>query len=124
MNVSFRVAGATFAACLNGGPITTAIAQQLPIASSAQRWGDEIYFDVPVSMANTAPTVNVRVGDIAYWPEGPCLCIFFGKTPASTGNAPRPASEVTVIGSTSTPVALLRSVKQGAPITVDHAGPH
>ncbi len=83
------------------------------------RWGDEIYFNVPVQMANTKPTREVSVGDIAYWPDGPCLCVFFGKTPASKDQEPRPASDVTIIGHTDAPVALLRSVKEGTTISID-----
>ena len=90
----------TFEATWNNDSIARAVARKLPIASEVNRWGDEIYFDVPVKMKNTAPTREVRIGDIAYWPDGPCLCIFFGKTPASKANEPRPASDVTILGHT------------------------
>jgi len=93
----------------------------LPMSSTVNRWGEEIYFDVPVTLPNEQPTVSVKVGDLAYWPEGPCLCIFFGKTPASRGDEPRPASDVTIVGHTDAPIDLLRAIKAGTPIAVEHA---
>ena len=119
MRVRFETHRETFDGALNESPVAKAIAQTLPISSTVQRWGGEIYFDVPVKMANTKPTVEVEVGDIAFWPEGPCLCIFFGKTPASLGREPRPASEVTIIGHTEAPAELLRTVEAGTAIRVE-----
>ncbi|MDP3721915.1 MAG: cyclophilin-like fold protein [Candidatus Omnitrophota bacterium] len=121
--VRFQTARGTFDGMLNGTPIATALLRHLPLTSTARRWGEEIYFDVPVQMPNTQPTLEVQVGDLAYWPEGPCLCIFFGKTPVSRGREPRPASAVTVVGHTAAPVALLRSIADGNPIVVAHASP-
>jgi hypothetical protein len=123
VRVRFEAAGRSFDGTLKDQAIGNAIAQQLPLVATAKRWGDEIYFDVPVKMSNTRPTLHVKIGDLAYWPEGPCLCIFFGKTPASKGQEPRPASDVTVVGHTDTPAAFLRSIKDGTAITVEHAGP-
>jgi hypothetical protein len=104
---------------LNASEIAKAIAQALPISSTVNRWGEEIYFDVPVAMANTKPTREVKVGDIGYWPDGPSLCLFFGKTPASKGNEPRPASDITIVGHTDAPLALLRDIKEGTTITLN-----
>ena len=118
MKVRFQASGGSFEGVLDEKPISRKIIECLPVQARVMRWGEEIYFDVPVKVANTKPTREVRVGDIAYWPEGPCLCIFFGKTPASTDQEPRPASDVTVIGYTDAPVALLRSIKEGAAISL------
>ena len=115
--VRFETAAGAFDGTLNEDEIAKALVQKLPIASTVNRWGEEIYFDVPVEMANTKPTRAVTVGDIGYWPEGPSLCIFFGKTPASKGNEPRPASDITIVGHTDAPLALLRSIAEGTPIT-------
>jgi hypothetical protein len=40
----------------------------------------------------------VEVGDVAYWPDGEALCLFFEATPASSDERPRAASAVNVIG--------------------------
>jgi hypothetical protein len=117
--VRFTTFSSSFDGVLKYSPVVAALLKSLPLTSTVQRWGDEIYFDVPVKMANAKPTVEVEVGDIAFWPEGPCLCIFFGKTPASLGREPRPASEVTIIGHTEAPAELLRTVKAGTAIRVE-----
>lgn len=116
--VRFETSTESFDGALNENGIAKAIAQKLPIASTVMRWGEELYFDAPVKMRNTKPTREVKVGDIGYWPEGPSLCIFFGKTPASNGNEPRPASDITIVGHTDAPVELLRAVAEGTSITV------
>jgi hypothetical protein len=50
------------------------------------------------------------------------LCVFFGKTPASKGSEPRPASDVTVIGRTDAEPALLRKVRDGERMRLTAAG--
>ena len=109
----------SFEGSLNDSAIAQAIVRRLPISSQANRWGEEIYFDVPVKMANMKPTREVKVGDIAYWSDGPCLCVFFGKTPASTNQEPRPASDVTIIGHTDASPELLRTIKQHSTLSVE-----
>ena len=117
--VRLETAQGPFDGVFDEGEIAKALVQELPIAATVMRWGDEIYFDVPVKMANTKPTREVKVGDIGYWPDGPSLCIFFGKTPASKASEPRPTSDVTIVGHTDAPAELLRSIQQGTPITLN-----
>jgi len=119
MKARFQTSGKFFDGMFDDQLISRKIFEGLPIQATVMRWGEEIYFDVPLKMANTTPTREVRVGDIGYWPDGPCLCIFFGKTPASKDQEPRPASDVTIIGHTNAPVALLRSVNEGTAISVE-----
>ena len=70
-------------------PTSQAFVRALPLKSSFQRWGDEIYFAVPFA-CETEPnaTQNMEVGDIAYWPGGKAVAIFFGPTPMSKGKTP------------------------------------
>jgi len=123
VRVWFRTGAGAFEGALNDSAIAEAVAERLPITSTVMRWGEEIYFDVPVRMANTHPTRDVNVGDIAYWPDGPCLCMFFGKTPASKANEPRPASDVTIVGHTEASSEALRAVTEGMIITIERATP-
>ena len=80
-------------------PTGKAIYEALPLESYVRTWGEEIYFEVPVNLKleNGAKT-RVRVGDLAYWPDGHAFCIFFGPTPATYGQEPVAASEVNVFG--------------------------
>jgi hypothetical protein len=100
-------------------PTANKIQEYLPIVSTASTWGDEIYFDTGITAPAQEATLDVDVGDIAYWPEGKCLCIFFGATPVSTGDKPVPASEVVVIGKGDVDPALLRLVAPGSRIIVE-----
>lgn len=100
-------------------PAAKKILESLPIESKVKTWGDEIYFDTGITAPDKGATLDVAAGDIAYWPEGRSLCIFFGPTPASSQDRPVPASEVVVVGKTSLDPALLRRVKPGSKITVE-----
>jgi hypothetical protein len=100
-----------------------AIWEKLPVKSTANTWGDEIYFDVPVRAAldDTAREL-VEKGDLGYWPSGPAFCIFFGPTPMSRGDEIRPASAVNVFGRVSGDLSALKKVKDGSTILVEKAG--
>ncbi len=75
------------------------IAQLLPIESEINTWGDEFYFEIPLSMPiDETATTDVNIGDIGYWPPGNALAIFFGPTPLSNDDKPVPASEVNLVG--------------------------
>lgn len=99
-------------------PTAKKIRESLPIESEAQIWGDEIYFDIGIAAPVQGATLEVKVGDIAYWPSGECLCIFFGRTPASTKDEPVPASEVVMVGRAEVEPELLRKVKGGSKIII------
>ena len=74
------------------------ILKKLPIVSIANRWGDEIYFQIPVYAELENEVDILDVGSVAYWPPGNAFCIFFGRTPASIDDRPQAASPVTLIG--------------------------
>ena len=79
----------------------------LPLESAGNYWGGEFYFPVPVRAPceKTAREV-VEPGTVAYWPEGSCLCLFWGPTPASHGEECRAASRVNVVGQVRNPQVL------------------
>ncbi len=79
----------------------------LPIDSSGNYWGGEFYFEVPVrAKAEKTAREVVDPGTVAYWPEGHCLCIFWGPTPASEGGECRAASKVNLVGRVLNPEVL------------------
>jgi uncharacterized protein len=90
----------------------------LPIKATAETWGDEIYFSIPVHLELENGKEVVSVGDLGYWPPGDAFCIFFGLTPLSQNNQIRPASAVTVFGKIIGDTGLLRKVKSGAEIVI------
>jgi len=109
----------TLPAELNDTPTARLIWEALPIEATIHTWGDEIYFDVPVTVAAEEDArVDVRVGELGYWPLGPALCVFFGPTPTSTDQNPRAYSPVTVVGRVLGDATLFRSVRDGTPVRV------
>jgi hypothetical protein len=108
---------------LNVRPVDNAttreIDKRLPVRSKAMLWGDEIYFDTDITAPAESATLDVGVGDIAYWPQGKCLCIFFGPTPLSNSDKPVPASEVVVVGEARLDPDKLRKVKPGVRVGVE-----
>ena len=70
----------------------------LPFEISGSRWGDEIYFSIPVDCGTERGQPTVEAGDLGYWEPGSAFCIFWGPTPASRGDEIRPANPVTVFG--------------------------
>jgi len=94
-----KAVGEAYAELTGENPLTVdAIWSKLPIEGKANIWGDEIYFTIPVQVGAENQSEVVQMGDLAYWPPGNALCIFFGPTPASWDKEIRPASPVNVIG--------------------------
>ena len=121
MKIMFKAGSGSFEAELNSSPAAKVIDGKLPLSSEVNTWGDEIYFDIGISCPRDGQTMTVKVGDVGYWPQGKCLCVFFGPTPASSGTDPVPASPVVIVGKTSAPVKLLRSIRDGEKITISAA---
>jgi len=96
-----------------------AILAALPITGRASIWGDEIFFTIPVNANEEDVRAVVKVGDIAYWPPGSALCIFFGPTPASRGSEIRPASPVNVVGRVHGDATVFRQVHEGTSVLVE-----
>jgi len=96
------------------------IYSHLPIDGAANRWGDEIYFVIPVRIdAEKDATDVVEIGDMAYWPEGSCFCIFFGKTPESTDEEIKAASKVNVFGKIVGDSTIFKKIKNGDLVIVE-----
>jgi len=100
----------------------TRVFEILPLEGSANVWGDEIYFDIPLALEPEPDArADVEVGDLGYWPAGPAFCIFFGPTPVSTGPKPRAYSPVNVFGRILVDAGQLKGVASGAPVKVTKA---
>ena len=111
--------GVSCVAALLASQTTEAIWNTLPLEARANRWGDEVYFAVPVELAEDEAQEVVSVGDVAYWPPGHAVCIFWGPTPASTGQEPRAASPVNVFGHITEGASEFASVKSGTTVRLE-----
>ncbi|NIT30165.1 MAG: hypothetical protein GTN51_00620 [Armatimonadetes bacterium] len=99
-----------------------AIYDALPIETAFNTWGDEFYFQIPVNRElDETATTSVKVGDIGYWPPGSALAIFYGRTPASTGDDPVPASEVNLVGRITGDAKRLKDAEGAGRIRIEKA---
>ena len=114
VKIQTEMTGTVEAVITNENPRTAeAIWSALPIDGSANRWGDEIYFSIPVNLNEEKARAQVEVGSVAYWPPGKALCIFFGPTPVSQDAEPRAYSPVNVFAKIVGDPAIFKKVRDG-----------
>ena len=117
--IRFEFAGLTFDAELMDTPTAQAIAAALPISASLMTWGEEVYFPVPVKVAaEKGARAVVTPGEIAYWPEGHCIALGYGRTPISQGDETRLASPCNIFARALGDVKTLAQVKSGTEVKV------
>jgi hypothetical protein len=105
---------------LNDSPTAGMVAGSLPIKARGNRWGEEIYFEIPVEAKLDADARDVlEAGELGYWPSGNAFCIFFGPTPASRGDEIRAASAVNIIGRVKGDLSQLPGVPNGAEVLIE-----
>ena len=97
--ITIEIGKLSLKAELNDSASAKTLLDALPRQVSLSRWGDEYYGNcgIKVQQADDARE-DMRVGEVALWPPGNALCIFFGPTPASSGPEPRAASPVNPVG--------------------------
>ncbi len=100
-------------------PELEGLLQYSPFESEAERWGDEIYFELPVKLRFKGEKTLMEIGEIAYWPEGNSFCIFFGPTPLSRSEKPVAYSDVKPLGKVINGLNDLRKVKDGETVKVE-----
>ena len=78
--------------------------KNLPINIGIHLWGEEIYTDetrINMKLENSKPLVELN--DVAYWPTGKALCLFYGPTPIGNKGEIKPYSPVNIIGKIKNP---------------------
>jgi hypothetical protein len=91
----------------------------LPFTVRVNVWGKEIYTDpTPLKATEENEKPLVEMYDVAFWPPGNAICLFYGPTPIGEKNQIRPYSPVNVIGKIINPdKATISRVEAGSKAT-------
>jgi len=95
------------------------IIDSLPFSVNAHVWGEEIYTDEsPISQSEENAKDLVSINDVAYWPSGKAVCLFFGPTPIGKKDEIKPYSPVNVVGKIIEPdKSIIKKFNVGAKIS-------
>ena len=95
------------------------ILDSLPFSVNAHVWGEEIYTDEsPISQSEENAKALVDLNDVAYWPNGKAICLFFGSTPIGKKGEIKPYSPVNVVGKIiDSDKSVIKNFKEGTKIT-------
>ncbi|MCS7151241.1 MAG: cyclophilin-like fold protein [Endomicrobia bacterium] len=123
IKIKFPLQNFELTCTLNDTKIANKIFEILPQEAKVKTWGEEIYFELPLKLENEKPTLDVDIGDVGWWPEGSCFCIFFGRTPVSDSDKPKPYSEITIIGKIDIDndvIKKLKAIKINTKVVLEH----
>lgn len=112
--------GGEVTADLQDTPTVNQVVTALPRNASAQTWGEEVYFELPVKARLEASAQQVvEPGTVCFWVEGASLAIPYGPTPVSRADECRLVTRCNVLGRIEGDPRQLKNVKQGARIRVE-----
>jgi hypothetical protein len=121
MKLKIEIAGKAFVVELKDTATARAILEKAPFTSTAQTWGEEVYFSTPASAKLEPDAMQVvEPGTVCFWTQGEAIALPFGRTPISTDHRPKLANPCNVIGSLKN-FAELKGVKSGDKIRVEKA---
>ena len=118
--IAIRWGDQTVTATLDDTPSAAALLQALPCDASANTWGEEVYFSVPVVCRLEADARQVvDPGTVCFWVEGRSLALPYGPTPVSKGSECRLVAKVNVLGRIEGDARTLASIRDGDRIRVE-----
>ena len=99
------------------------ILDHLPLSVAINSWGEELYTDeTPVAVEEEDAKSFVELLDVAYWPQGKAICLFFGPTPIGKKGEIKPYSPVNIIGKIkTTDNKFLKDIPDGMIVTFSAA---
>jgi len=100
-----------------------AILDNLPVKVSINKWGEELYTDRTTIAVKQEDNAKIEVNelDVAYWPEGNALCLFYGPTPISKNGKILAYSPVNIVGKivdSSNKDDILNQIKDGTKVII------
>ncbi len=109
--IRIKVQDKSIVGVLNSSQTAEIFYSALPKKFAMQRWGDEYYGECGIKTAAAEDArAEMEIGEIAIWPGGNALCIFFGPTPASIDEKPRAISLVNPIGKINEDISFLKDL--------------
>ena len=101
-------------------PTTQKLLAALPSEASANTWGEEVYFSLPVKAELEAGALQVvDPGTVCFWVDGSALALPYGPTPISKSDECRLASKCNVLGRIEGDPRRLMTVRDGEAIRVE-----
>lgn len=93
--------------------------KNLPFTVEINLWGEEIYTnESPINVGKENAKSLVELFDVAFWPTGKAICLFYGATPIGKKNEIKPYSPVNIIGKILEPdKRILTKLKDGDKVT-------
>ena len=92
----------------------------VPINSSINTWGEEIYFNTNLSINRESEAkAVVDFGEIAFWTEGSAIAIGYGKTPVSSGDEIRLASPCNIWANADFDKSFFGDINDGDKVSLD-----
>jgi uncharacterized protein len=122
MKIAISWSGNTLEADLLDTPTAKALLAALPIESKANTWGDEVYFEIPITVELEKDAREVvDPGTVCFWVQGSSLALPFGPTPVSKGDECRLVTRVNVLGKLIGDAKTLKSIRTGDRMRVEKA---
>lgn len=93
--------------------------KSLPFTVGINLWGEEIYTnEFPIDIGEENAKSPVELFDVAFWPTGKAICLFYGPTPIGEKNEIKPYSPVNIMGKILKPnKSILTKLKNGTKVT-------
>jgi hypothetical protein len=121
--IRIEAGGVRLYAILSDTATASALWDALPLEGKVRLYGHSILVDASLGVAlEPIARAAVKAGDLAFWPDGPAIGLYFGKTPASTGDDPAAASPVNVFGRITGDAGRLARVTEGAKVKLTALG--
>jgi hypothetical protein len=112
--------GGEVTANLRDTPTAKQLVAVLPCEASADTWGEEVYFELPLeALLESDAQQVVEPGTVCFWVQGSSLALPFGPTPVSKGDECRLVTRCNVLGKIEGDPRRLKKVKQGVRIRVE-----
>jgi len=119
---SIRIAwsGGAITLELRDTPTAKAVLAALPCQATANTWGEEVYFELPVKVALEPDAQQVvEPGTVCFWVEGSALALPYGRTPVSKSGESRLVTRCNVVGQVVGEARQLRGIKDGAALRLE-----